>query len=135
MNEFIQMATSNLGLSEDSARSATSGLLQLIQEQVGGDAAKQLMQQLPGSQGLLEKASGETLSTGLGGVVSKIGSMFGGNLGVSAGVIGILGKAGLSADKIGPFASLFVEFLRNKAGAGPVDRVLDRLPELKEIVS
>ena len=135
MIEFIQMATRDLSMPEASARSATRGLLRLIQEQVGRDTAEQLMQRLPGSQDLLGDASGATNGGGFGGLASKIGSMFGGSLGIVEGAIGILSKAGLSPDKIGPFASLFVEFLRSKAGAGAVDRVLDRLPELKEIAT
>ncbi|MEN8179241.1 MAG: DUF2780 domain-containing protein [Pseudomonadota bacterium] len=135
INEFIQMAVSNLDLSEDTARSATGGILQLIQEQVGGEDASQLMQQLPGSQELVDSVSGGSSGSGLGGLVSKVGSMFGGDLGSAAGLLGMLGNSGLSADKLGPFASLFVGFLKNKADGGLVQQILDKLPELKEILN
>ncbi len=134
MNEFIQLAVSKLGLSEDSASSATGGLLQLIKSQVGGTDADQLLQNFPGSQELLAKASGGASGGGLGGLVSSVSSMFGGKLGAVAGLAGTLGSAGLSADKFGPFASLFVDFIKNKAGADLVDRVMEQLPELKKIL-
>ena len=134
MNDFIQMAVGNLGLSEDSARSATGGLLQLIQSQVGGDDARHLLNQLPGSQELLNTASAGSSGGGLGGLVSKIGGMFGGKAGAAAGIVGILDKTGLGVGKIGPFASLFVNFLRDKAGTDLVDRVLNKLPELKKLM-
>lgn len=133
MNEFIQMAASNLGLSEDSARSATDGLLQWIQKQVDGQDADQLMQQLHGSQKLLEKASKGTSIRGLRRLASKINAIFGGNIDATAGLIGVLSKAGLSVEKFGPFASIFVDFLKKNADIDLVGRVLDRLPDLKKI--
>ncbi|MDJ0806645.1 MAG: DUF2780 domain-containing protein [Gammaproteobacteria bacterium] len=134
INDFIQMAVSNLDLSEDTARSATGGLLQMIQDKVGGDEASQLMEQLPGSQELMSIASDGNSGGGLGGLVSQVGSMLGGNLGSAAGLLGMLGDAGLSADKLGPFASLFVGFLKDRIDSGVVDQIMEKLPELQELL-
>ncbi len=135
MNEFIQMAVSNLGLSEDSATSATGGLLQLIKKQVGGEDADQLLQNFPGSGELLDKATGAASGGGLGGLLSSVGSMFGGKLGAVAGLAGTLGSSGLSTDKFGPFLDLFVGFVKDKASPELVERILTQLPELKKLLS
>ena len=51
------MVVGKLGASEDSARAATGGLLQLIQKSAEPKDTQQLMAGLPGAQELLDKGA------------------------------------------------------------------------------
>lgn len=134
MDEFIQLAVDNLGLSEDTARTATGGLLQSIQNQVGGEAARQLLLQLPGSEDLIESLAMEPTDGESGGLISKMGTLFGGKVGAATGLVGILDETGLEVDKIVPFASLFVYYLKSQVSTELVERILRRLPELQKML-
>ena len=134
MDEFIQLAAVNLGLSKDTARTATGGLLQSIQNQVGGESARQLMSQLPGSVDLIDSLAREKSGSETGGLASKIGTLFGGKISAATGLIGILDETGLGVDKIGPFASLFIYYLKDHVSAKLVDRILNRMPELQKML-
>ena len=134
MDEFIQLAVNNLGLSESTARTATGGLLQSIQNQVGGEDARQLMLQLPGSEALIKNLASQSESRECGGLVSKIGILFGGKVSAATGLVGILDETGLGVDEIGPFTSLFVYYLKGKVSYKLVDRILGRLPELQRML-
>jgi hypothetical protein len=134
MDEFIQLAINNLGLSESTARTAAGGLLKSIQNQVGGEDARQLMLQLPGSEALVKNLATQSESKESGGLVSKIGFFFGGNVDAATGLVGILDETGLGVDKIGPFTSLFVYYLKGKVNYKLVDRILRRMPELQRML-
>ena len=138
MNDFIQMAMKQMGTTESTTRSLTGSLLGFIKDKASGPDVSQLMEKLPGAAGLVEEAAGEQAAGGqggglLGGLAGKVGAQLGGSLGSSAGLLGLLGKSGLGTDKIGSFVSMFVGFIKDKAGADLVGRILGQVPELKKM--
>lgn len=141
MQEFIQMAVKQLGISEGTAQNATGGLLGLIQKNVPGGDFSKLMGALPGAQDLLSKfgGGGSAPASGgggglLGGMLGKAAAMVGGDLGKGLSLASIVQGSGLSMDKAGGFVSLFMNFVKSKAGDGTVQGLLGKLPDLAKLV-
>lgn len=134
MDEFIQLVTKQLGVSDATGKSATGGILKMIQDQIGGDLFAKVQEQLPGVQGLIGEAekSGAAESGGglMGSLTSMAGSLLGGKAKGYADIISALTKSGLSADKIPQYLSLLVGFLKEKLGSDLFAKVVAKLPEL-----
>ena len=137
MQGFIDMAAGQLGITPDNARSASGGLLQMIQKNVDGGDFQQLLGAVPGAEEVL-KAAPQTGGGGggslLGGLAGKAASMVGGQAGGALGLASLLGQSGLGASQATSFVSLFVDYLKGKAGAGMVSQILGQVPELKGLV-
>jgi Protein of unknown function VcgC/VcgE (DUF2780) len=118
MQEFIQMAAQQLGISQQQSTAATGGMLGLIQKSMGGSDFNGLLGQLPGASNLLGQVMGggsapapsaPASGVGLGGM---LGGLLGGGGGSSAGGIagavgGLLGGgSGGSSNPLGAVASL-----------------------------
>ena len=136
MDEFIQMVTKQLGVSNETGKSATGGILKMIQDQIGGDLFAKVQEQLPGVQGLIGAAekSGAAETGGGGGLMGSLtsmaGSLLGGKAKGLADITAALSKSGLSLDKIPQFLSLLVGFLKDKLGSDLFASVAAKLPEL-----
>jgi hypothetical protein len=153
--------TSRLGLPEDQARKATGGILDVLRNHLQPEDFDELRQKLPGSDEMLQLATGETgqphaiagtapvlfteqkspnvqgpqkMSTG--GLVQAASHAIGGVKGLGGGLSGILALLsdyGISADKASGFVSMFLEYVRNKAGGGMMDSVLQQVPGLSAL--
>ena len=135
MDEFIQMVTKQLGVSDETGKSATGGILKMIQDQIDGDLFAKVQEQLPGIQGLIgaseNSGAAETGGGGLmGSLTSMAGSLLGGKAKGLADITAALSKSGLSLDKIPQFLSLLVGFLKDKLGNDLFASVAAKLPEL-----
>ena len=134
MQDFIKMVVDNLGTDEKTARSATGGLLGLIQQHADKSDADELMGKLPGASDLLKESSGGGGGL-LGGIASQLGSAIGGSAGSALSVAGVLQGSGLDSGMIGKFVPLFINFAKQKAGQELVGRLLSKIPELAKLVS
>ncbi len=133
MQEFIHSVVSQLGISEDTAKSATGGLLSLLKEKTGGDAMNSLLAKLPGAEGLMSSV-GSGSKGGLGAALGGLGSTFGGQGGGAAGVLAALQGSGLNASQVGPFVKMLVDFAKQKAGPDLVNQALEKAPDLKNLL-
>lgn len=133
MQEFLQQAQSALGIGEDTARSATGGLLGLIQEHADGADFARLAEAVPGARALAEAPPAASGGGGLGGMLGGLGDALGGG-GGALGALGALSKTGLDTDKIGGFVQLFAGFLKNKIGGDLLKRLLGSVPGLSNLV-
>ena len=137
IQEFIQMAVQNLGVTEQTAQGATGGILQMVKEKVSGGDFQQLLGGLQGAEGLLGEApQGASKGAGgglLGGVIGAAASAIGGTGGSALNLGALLSGAGLSADKLAPFVSLFMNFAKQHLDSGLVSRLLGQLPDLKNL--
>jgi hypothetical protein len=133
-NDFIQESTRSLGLSEGTARSATGGILQMVRKQAGEGDFAQLQEKIPGADRLLQDAPTGKSEGGqggiLGGIMGAAGSALGGKGGSLMGLGAIATQSGLG-DKVGPFVSKFIDFIRSNAGEGMASTLTDKIPELK----
>ena len=143
MQDFINMAVSQLGINEGQAKSATGGVLGMLQGQMGGGDFQKLVGMLPGAQELLKGATGGggTAAESGGGIGGALGGLLGGGSGSGlAGMVsgllggdkgggvnqllGLLGNSGLSGDKAGGFLKLFLDYVGGKGGGGLLKGVL-----------
>ncbi len=144
MQDFINMAVKQLGINEGQAKSATGGVLGMLQGQMGGGDFSKLMGMLPGAQDMLKGAPGGAApASGGGGIGGALGGLLGGNKGGAGGgggggglgnlasmatsalggkgggagaLLGILGNSGLTGDKAGGFVKLFMDYVSGKGG-------------------
>ena len=136
IQDFIQAAGQKVGVNEDSARTATGGLLQMIQKQVGDGEFSQLTSKIPGAADVLKAAPGESKGVGglAGGLMDKVGGSLGGKLAGAASVMALFKKSGIDSGQAGNFVSMFFDFAKNKAGADLVGQILDKLPDVKKLL-
>ncbi len=134
MQEFIQLAVSKLGISQETAQSATGSVLNLLKQKAGDEATSGLLSKLPGAEALLNASSSSSGGAGSGGLLGGLGSVLGGKLGGAAGALTALQGSGLDSSQIGPFVTMLVDFVKQKAGAEAVDGVLEKVPDLKSML-
>lgn len=134
MQDFIKMVVDNLGTNEQTARSATGGLLGLIQQHADKSDADELIGKLPGAADLLKETSGGGGGL-LGGIASQLGSAIGGGAGSALSVAGVLQGSGLDSGMIGKFVPLFFNFAKQKAGQELIGRLLSKIPHLAKLAS
>lgn len=133
MNEFIQLAAKQLGVSEDTSKSATGGMLGLLKDKLDGGDFSQLVNALPGAEALVPSGAKAGAQGAIGGLMGAVSGALGGG-GGSLGALAQLASTGLKMDQIGTFASLFLGFVKSKAGQDLVAKILGSIPELKAFV-
>lgn len=134
MQDFINQVVGKLGTDEDTAKAATGGLLDIIQKHADPDDAGDMLAKLPGAVEMLKQAPAE--DSGGGGLMGSIGGALGALGGGDSplGALSALTKSGLSLDKIGDFASLFIQFIKPKLGADLLGRLVKKVPGLGTLV-
>lgn len=132
MQDFIQLASSQLGIGSDVAEKATSGILGILKGKDSGDDGDKLLAAIPGAEQLTEKAGGGALGGlgGLGGALGGVSSMLGGSAGSGLGTLAALQASGLDAAKMGPFLGMFIEYAKQKAGPELVQGFLKSMPAI-----
>lgn len=137
IEDFIQSATTDLGVSEGAARSGVGAVLQMLQQKSDSGDFQQLLGSMPGAEALLSKARGASAgageSGGLGGALGGLSSLVGGGSDL-AGALSLLQGSGLSTDQLGPFVSKFVEFAKSSAGQALVGSILGKVPEIAKFL-
>ncbi|MCO4768433.1 MAG: DUF2780 domain-containing protein [Deltaproteobacteria bacterium] len=151
MQEFIKLAASQLGVSEDTGNAATKGVLGMLQDGMDGGDFGSLTSALPGAAELLGGGDdGGGLGGALGGMLGGalgggdpggggLGGMLGGALGGGLGdnpmlaAVMQLAASGLDKEQAGPFIQLFLKFVQDKAGDGLLEKVLAAVPALKAL--
>lgn len=128
MEEFIKMASQQLGIDEAGTRSATGGILNIVKEQIGEGDFSDMASKLPGLDGLLNAAPADT--GGGGGLLGAAASMLGGKAGAALDITKVLKGAGLDLDKGGPLIAMLVSFLKDKLGDSTVSKILEQVPGL-----
>ena len=136
MEQFIQQAVSQLGISDDQARSATGGVLGMLKDNLEGDTFSDLLGKLPGAESLVDSADSGGGGGGglLGGALGGLGSALGGQLGGAASLLSLIQGSGLSGDQAGSFVSMLMNYVKSEAGTELLDKVLKGVPQLKSLL-
>ena len=139
MEDFIRQAAEKLNVSEDSTRSATGSLLDIIKDNSESKDFQELLGKVPGASNLVgqpaEQAAAGSSGGGLFGSISKAaGSLLGGKAGSAMDVITSLSNSGLNGEKGTGFITQFVGYLKEKAGGDLLNRVLGKIPQLKSLL-
>ncbi|MFK8113775.1 MAG: DUF2780 domain-containing protein [Rubripirellula sp.] len=138
MDELIKQLTAKLGIDESVANAATGKAMALVKEHAGEDLFSKISSAIPGAgevadQGAAEPA-GEEGGGMLGGLMGMASSALGGSAGEALGIGKDLSSAGLEASQIGGFASMVVEFLKEKVGDEVMEQILAKVPMLKSLM-
>ena len=133
MKDLIQNVASGLGVSEQVAESATSGLLGSLKAEAPAGDFSQLLSKLPGAEQLLN-AQPEASAASAGGLLGGVASAAGLGSGVG-GLASALGGSGLEAGQYGAFASMFLGYVKEKAGSELVSKLAESVPFLKQFTS
>lgn len=124
--DLIQSLSSQLGIPAEQAQAVAGGALGFLKDKLGGDGAK-LDAAVP-ELGGWEKAA--SAATGGGGLLGMAAGMLGGSAGEAAGLVAILAKVGLDADKAQMVAPLVLDFLKSRLPPEMVSKVLAVAPML-----
>ncbi|GEM_PF-3274640 len=125
IEQFIGLATQQLGISQDDAEQATSGLLSVLQGQAGEGDFSSLLSQIGGAEQLMNKFdTGTNLGGGasggglMGNLMGAVGGMLGGGSTANSlvGMAGLLSQLNLDSSQLGGLASLFFDFVKGNAG-------------------
>lgn len=130
--QFVQSASSQLGVSEDAAKQATGGILEALQADSDESDVQQLLSAVPGASQLLSQAQ----SGGGGGLLGAASSLLGGSggMGSTLSALASIQQSGLSMDKVSSLVPLLLNFLQSQAGKDLVGKLLETSPELKKLM-
>lgn len=148
IQDFITLASRNLNISEDKARTATGGILDVVKSGAAPADFTALLGALPGASALVGASkpgvtspsggtggAGGALSALSGGAMGAVGGVVGGKAGGALELLGTLKSSGLSVAQGGDFTKLFFNFVKEKAGAGLVGNLTSKMPELAKYVT
>ncbi len=139
IEQFIGMAVQQLGIEQNDAEQATSGLLSMLQGQTEGGDFSSLLSQIGGAEDLMNKfdvgnnLGGESSGGGLmGGIMGAVGGLMGGDsaLGKLAGVAGLVSQLNIDTDQLGSLAGLFFKFVQGNAGESLAQNLMGGLGDL-----
>ncbi|EMI42543.1 DUF2780 domain-containing protein [Rhodopirellula sp. SWK7] len=138
MDELIQLITGRLGIDSSIANAGVGKLMALLKDQVGGDLFNQIAGAVPGAEEAASQAAESPEPAAGGGLLGKLSGMasaaLGGNAGGGLEMASALASTGIDADKLGPFISTVVEFLKDKLGDDVVEQIMSKLPMLKTLL-
>lgn len=164
IDDFIKMATSQLGINEQQAKGATGSVLGLLQKSAPAGDFNSLLSAVPGAGDLLKNFGGGSSAPASGNPLGALGSALGGALGGSkggsgggllgaamgalgggggsgggglgqlAGLMGALGNNGVSANQAPQFLSMLLGFFQQKAGGDVMSGLLKNLPDLAKLM-
>lgn len=124
MDEIISRIASAAGISEDVAREAVTIILNFLKKDGPREQVDKVLAAMPGAEALVtEEERG-------GGM---LGGMFGGAMG-AMGALNKLNSAGLDMGEIQTVTRELVKVAREHAGDELVDKVIDGIPGLGQIV-
>lgn len=140
MQDFIQNVMSRLGISQDQAQSATGGIMNMLQQQMNPQDFQQLQDKLPGSQEVMQQSAVQQQAPvqqpsqgGLGAIAQSVMQSAGGAGGVMGAIGGLLNSTGLNANQGKSFVTMLLDYVRNKAGSGMLDKIIQQVPGLQAL--
>lgn len=136
MQDFINEVVSKLGTDEGTAKAATGGILDLIKQNADSADVSEMFSKLDGAEDLLAAAPKADAGGGglMGSISGAMGALGGGGGDSALGALSALSKSGLSLDKLGDFASLFMNFIKPKLGADLLGRLASKVPGLGSLL-
>jgi hypothetical protein len=141
MQEFIRLATTVLGMTEEAARGAAGALLGFLSSTVPGAELQKLLSRIPGASELLKAVQPVPpppppgILESLGDLVTNATSAVQGAVGSGVALVNLFAQIGLDPQKGVEFFKLFVGFARQQAGAELVDAVIGKIPGAKSLLS
>lgn len=138
MDELIEQLTSKLGIDSSVAKMGVGKTMSMLKDQAGDDLFGKIAGAIPGAAQAAQGEASSAAAPAGGGLLGKLAGMAssaiggGGGSGLELGAA--LAGAGISSDKLGPFLSMIVGFLKDKVGDEVMDQVMAKFPMLKTLL-
>jgi hypothetical protein len=134
MDELIKQLTSQIGIDSSTANQAVATVMSLLQKEGGDDLFSKIAAAIPGAQAAADMTPAPTESAGGGGLLGSVMGMLGGSAGKGLALAAALKGLGISEDKLGSFATIVIDFIKQKAGPDVVNQLIAQLPMLKSML-
>ncbi len=138
IEQFISMATQQLGIDQNDAEQATSGILSVLQGQAGEGDFSQLLSKIGGAEELMNKFdTGTSASQGdglMGGIMGAVGGLMGGGSSASSlmGMASLVSQLNLDSGQLGGLATMLFDFVKGEAGEGLTQSVMGGLSDFMQ---
>ena len=127
MEELIARITASVGIDEATASKAVGMILGFLKSEGPTDQVNQMLEALPGADGLI----GQAAEGGAGGLMGAVSGMMGGGvMGLGQKLMGL----GLGMGEVQGVAKETVSFAKEKAGDDTVDAIIAEIPGLSQFV-
>ncbi|SMP46033.1 Protein of unknown function VcgC/VcgE [Neorhodopirellula lusitana] len=138
MDELIEQLTSQLGIDSSTANAGVSKTMAMLKDHAGDDLFGKISGAIPGAAEAAQADGGSAGAVAGGGMLGKLAGMassaLGGNAGGGLEMASALASTGIDAEKLGPFITTVIGFLKEKLGDDVVDQLLSKLPMLKTLL-
>jgi hypothetical protein len=134
MDELIKQLTSQIGIDPSTANKAVATVLSMLKQEGGDDLFSKIASAIPGAQAAAATTPAPTESAGGAGLLGSVMGMLGGSAGKGLALAAALKALGIDENKIGSFASIVIDFIKQKAGPDVVNELIAKLPMLKSIL-
>lgn len=107
------------GMTQEQGEAATGGIFALIQKNLDSGQYSQILEKIPGIDGLVNKHEEATRdASSEGGLVGSLTSALGSSSGAGgiAGLLAILGKQGISAKSVNAYLPQIAPFVKKQCG-------------------
>jgi len=134
MDELIKQLTTQLGINPASANQAVGMVLALLKSEGGTDLFEKLSASIPGAEASANAAPAPN-EISEGGLLGSVMGMLGGAGGKGLSLVAALKALGIDQQQLAPFATIVINFIKQKAGSDVVDQLLAKLPILKSLIA
>lgn len=134
MDELIKQLTSQIGVDASTANKAVATVMSLLKKEGGDDLFSKIAAAIPGAQAAADTTPAPTESAGGGGLLGSVMGMLGGSAGKGLALAAALKGLGINEDKLGSFATIVIDFIKQKAGPDVVNQLIAKLPMLKSML-
>ena len=129
MEDLITKITSAAGIDAEQAQSAVGTVLGFLQKEGPGEAVGQLLEKIPGAEGLISQAES---SGGGGGLMGALGGMMGGGGGIM-GLVGQLQGLGLDMGQMTEVGKTLISHGKELVGEDTMAAITSAIPGMDQL--
>ena len=132
MEQLIAKITSAAGIDAEQAKSAIGTVLGFLQKEGPGEAVGQLLEKIPGAEGLISQAEAREGSGG-GGLMGALGGMMGGGAGGMMGLVGKLQGMGLDMGQMQEIGKTLITHGKEVVGEDTMAAITSAIPGMDQL--
>ncbi|MCI5049611.1 MAG: DUF2780 domain-containing protein, partial [Rickettsiales bacterium] len=116
IDQFINQAVSQLGISQQDAEQGTSGLLSLLQQNADGSNFSSLLSKIGGAETLMNQYdAGKNLDSGASGLLGAAAGLLGGQTGSNMALItSLISQLNIDSSQLAGLANMFFAFVKEQ---------------------
>ncbi len=132
MDELISKITEVTGLDGEQARNAVGTVLGFLQKEGPGEAVGQMLEKIPGAEGLIASAS-EAGEGDSGGLMGAIGGLMGGGAGGIMELVGKLQGMGLDMSQMQGLGRTLIDHGKELVGEDTMAAITSAIPGMDQL--